>query len=29
MVRASNLHETFARVTLDKEGKVVKLSVSR
>jgi hypothetical protein len=29
MVRARHVHETFARVTLDKEGKVVKLTVSR
>jgi len=29
MVRARNVHEAYARVTMDKEGKVVKLSVSR
>jgi len=29
MVRAKNVHESFARLTLDKEGKVVKLTVSR
>jgi hypothetical protein len=29
MVRARHVHETYARLTLDKQGKVVKLTVSR